>query len=159
MVDADGWPLLRDGESLLCEPGELLLWRQVNSNHISKDGIVDNLAFAEVVDPVAMRGTPAARDEVSMSRSDRLSAAEAYDDWISRGRPSHGTFGVSIEEVISAECRTVDDSARLDPESDVPGHVYVDIRKHPDRPKQVKRRIRSMLAAYATKRLRQHPLM
>lgn len=156
LLDADGWPAYRDGEVPLTEPLDLVLWRQVNAAHIS-NGIVDNVAFSEIVDKAAMRGTPTARDEVSMSRSDRLSAQEAYEDWISRDRSSYGSFGVTIGEVISSECRTIDDSARLNSDMDVPGHVYVDLRKHPDSPKYVKRRIRSTLAAYATKRKRQYP--
>jgi hypothetical protein len=157
LVDVDGWPKKRDGEVVLTGPADLLLWRQVHEDHVSKDGIVDNIAFAEVVGMAAMRGTPNARDEVSMSRGDRLSAQEAFEDWLGRGGSSYGTFGITIDEVIGSECRTIDDSARLDSESAVPGHVFVDLRKHPESPKHVKRRIRSMLAAYATFRQRQYP--
>ena len=87
-----------------------------------------------------------------------MTAQEAHEDWLSRGRNSIGTFGLTIGEVIESGCRTLDDSALLDPIVDVPGHVYVDMRKYPDSPKHVKRRIRSTLAAYATKRKKQFPL-
>jgi hypothetical protein len=157
LADVDGWPKPREGEVPLTEPADLILWRQVHRDHVSKDGIVDGIAFAEVVELAAMRGTPDARDEVSMSRGDRLSAQSAFEDWVGRGRSSYGTFGVTVGEVMGSECRTIDDSARLDPETAVPGHVYVDLRKHPDSPKYIKRRIRSLLATYATHRRRQHP--
>lgn len=158
LLDAEGWPKRRDGELVLDGPQDLLLWRQVHPTHVTADGVIGDQAFSELVDMAAMRGTPEARDEVSMSRADKASAAEAYQDWIARERVSYGSFGVSVGEVTATGCRTMDDSARLNPDEDVPGHVYVDLRKYPEKPKEIKRRIRSMLAAYATYRGRQFPL-
>ncbi|WP_211881685.1 hypothetical protein [Pseudarthrobacter albicanus] len=158
LLDAEEWPEHRDGELLLDGPQDLLLWRQVHPNHVTSDGIIGDQAFSELVDLAAMRGTPEARDEVSMSRADEVDAEEAYQDWVARGRISHGSFGVTVGEVTATGCRTIDDSARLDPDEDVPGHVYVDMRKYPEKPKETKRRIRSTLAAYATHRRRQFPL-
>jgi hypothetical protein len=153
---AFNWPDLLDGETPI-EDASQILWRQVHPNHVSPAGVIDGVAFEEIVTMEAINGTEDARDEVSMTQGTLISAEEAYVSWTGFGKTSAGSYGVTVEEVVNAKARAVDDSRLQDGEEAIPGHAYIDLRGFPNKPKTHKRRAKSILAAAATYRRRQFP--
>lgn len=111
---------LAPGEELVDDPDELL-WRQVNPDWVSGDGIPTSQAFK-----------PATADEnkPSFARASVHTAEQAYV-WHtqSAGLRSIGTWGVTVSECTSAQLRVVDDSRAADaPATRSPAHAYADFR-------------------------------
>lgn len=155
ITEALEWPDCREGEEPI-PPSDELLWRQVHPNHID-EGVIDDVAFAEVVDVQAMAGTEAARLEVSTSRSAgplNVTAEQAYEEWIAKDGRSAGTYAVSVLEVHKSGGRAIDDSVVV---PDVSDHAFIDLRGFVASKKSRQRKARSMLAYAATVRARQHP--
>lgn len=144
-------PSLRPLEQLLTDHSETL-WRQVHPNNV-KGGILNNVAFEEVVSPEALVGTPAARYEVSTSMASVVSAEDAYTHFI-KHHSSAGSYSVSVGDVESSLARAIDDSAKYTGEGDVVGHAYIDLR---GLPRPLQRRARSILALAATRNGRMFP--
>lgn len=131
---------------------EEALWRQVHPNNV-KSGVLNNDAFAEIVDQAAFLGTSKAKYEVSTSMGSVVSAQEAHEHYI-RSLASDGSYMVTVADVVASNSRAIDDSATYTAESDVVGHAIIDLR---GMPKVLQRRARSHLAHVATNYGRQFP--
>lgn len=148
---------LRAGEVEILNLEEQL-WRQVHPDNVtrqeSKD-IVGSEAFLDVVGPGAFRGSPAAREEVSTSMASVVTAVEAYEHYTGvLALKSAGSYSVTVETVVSAYARVVDDSALQIGDISVKGHAFIDLR---GMEKALQRRARSVMADHATKAGRVHP--
>lgn len=114
------WPELPPDEFELSELSELL-WRQIHPGHVD-GGKVSSLAFR-----------PSAKDDgqLSTSRSQKVSAAQAYEyHTVTLGLAAAGTYAVSVGDVAEEDLRAVDDSATGN-EATPPGHAYIDFRQVP----------------------------
>jgi hypothetical protein len=125
------------------DDGPEWLWRQVHPNFVS----------GALVSAEAFVGTPDARSEVSTVRSSARTAEQAFVHHTNElGRPSAGSWAVSVDEVKATGSRAIDD-ARCEGVT-TPGHSYVDVRRLG---KSDRKLARAMLAARATDRGRQFP--
>jgi len=141
-VSGDAAVALADCEAIIEDAAELQ-WRQVHPNFVD-EGVVSREAF---------RGTSDAPEEVSTIRESVATAEAAHHHYIgAQRRTSAGTWAVTIAEVETAGCRTVDDSAC--DLVDTPGHSYIDLRGRSRADKKV---ARASLATAATIRGRQFP--
>lgn len=111
---------LVEGESLISVADEIL-YRQITA-HL-RDG--EQVATHAFTGPASEGLTP------SYSRSSIVSAQDSRD-WHTRhaNSPSLGVWGVTIQEVVSAQSRAIDDSRAPLAEGELraPGHCYVDAR-------------------------------
>lgn len=140
MPDAD----MKDCEVAIDADAEMQ-WRQVHPRFV-ESGVVSFEAFV---------GVDGFRREVSTSRSSAVSAGDAFVHHTeSLELASAGTWATTVEEIMSASCSAIDDSACED--VGTPGHSYIDMRALPK--PQVKA-ARVELAAAATTRGRQHPAL
>jgi hypothetical protein len=111
---------LAEGESLIATADELI-YRQI-TEHL-KHG--DQVATHAFTGPSSEGFTP------SYSRSSVVSAQDSRDWHTRRGHsPSLGVWAVTIQEVVGAASRAIDDSRRPLAEGEVraPGHCFVDAR-------------------------------
>lgn len=135
-------PELDDCEALV-EAADELQWRQVHPNWVDGD-LVSSQAF---------KGTSRAPDEVSTARAAKVTAADAFHHYTTELHlASAGTWAVTIAEVTSTACRTIEDGECDDVPT--PGHSYIDMR---ELSKQQRKAARTELARLATIRRRQHP--
>lgn len=133
-------PLL-PGEQLLENPDEHYL-RQCPPMHFS-DGQVSQLLFKQ-----------SSRDggKLSGSRSSKCTPEEAYEFRVNTlGKPSAGTWGIRVRDIVGASSRVIDDSASEGgpPPPIPPGHAYLDLRHV--KAKAEERRLRSMLTIIANR--------
>lgn len=119
-----------------------LQWRQVHPNEVHDCEVTAG----------AFRGTPADRDAVSCCRSITRTPQEAFDHHIGSGFQSYGTFGVTADEIVAAQCNLIDDSACSDVTA--PAHSYIAMH---DLSKTAKKEARVLLAALANSRGIQYP--
>lgn len=145
-------PEFRSLEILLEDRNEIL-WRQVHPNNVS-EGVVNNVAFDEVISPEALVGTPKARYEVSASMASAVSAQDAYEHF-TKNHLSAGSYAVSVGDVQTSLARAIDDSATYTAQGDVVGHAIIDLR---GMPRVLQKRARSILALAATRNRRKFPL-
>jgi hypothetical protein len=132
---------LHAGEELLVDPDELYL-RQCSPLHFS-DGQVSDLLFKQ-----------SSQDggKLSGSRSSRCTPEEAYEFRVKTlGKPSSGTWGVTVGDIVGAMSRVVDDSgSESAPSAPIPpGHAYLDFRHV--KAKADERRLRSTLTIIANR--------
>ncbi|SFK12407.1 hypothetical protein [Cellulomonas sp. KH9] len=91
--------------------------------------------------------------KISGARSTKASAQLAYEERLSRGGQTAGSWGVTVSEIAEAGTRAVDDSAGDDA---LPtGHTYIDYRHLEMKPSL--RAVRSRLHEAALSRPRQWP--
>lgn len=118
-------------------------WRQVHPQH-EDGGVVARDAF---------RGDDKAPAEVSTAQSTLLSAEQAFAQRQAAGRPTAGTWAVTVDEVDATGCRVVDDASCV--HVTTPGHSFIDMRHLATKSEQRAARLR--LAEAATERGRLHP--
>lgn len=133
-------PLL-PGEELLENPDEHYL-RQCSPMHFS-EGQVSQLLF---------RQSSQDGGKLSGSRSSKCTPEEAYEFRVNTlGKPSAGTWGIMVGDIVGASSRVVDDSASASapPPPIPPGHAYLDFRHV--KAKAEERRLRSTLTIIANR--------
>lgn len=91
--------------------------------------------------------------KISGARSTKATAQLAYEERLSRGGQTAGSWGVTVSEIAVAGTRAVDDSTGDDT---LPtGHTYIDYRHLDTKPSL--RAVRSRLHEAALSRRRQWP--
>jgi hypothetical protein len=117
------------------DPDELL-YRQVHPSCFP-DGQVGSNAF----NPYNLKVEP---DRLSVARSSRTTAAEAFGTHIQQGKRSVGTWAVSV-----AECTSIGVVAYADPTEADPAHAFISFA---DFTKQRAREVAHLLKAAAVER-------
>jgi hypothetical protein len=142
------FPDLLECEELVQDSDEWF-YRQVKPTQVN-EGIVDVAAF---------QTSDRDRRMLSGVRSSRQSAQGAYEEARRDypDKPTDGSWGVTVAQVEKARSRVVDDSNCPVPQGLTrwpTGHAYIDQRLED---KLARKRLRDLLAGYATRNRRQYP--